>query len=78
MGIAAAGGVAEQTFGIDRYTADRFAGIALDTFSLLLETIDDCRAQLHSAVEERAQDVLTDYMLEGTITAFEEIATQRD
>lgn len=65
----------EQTFGIDGYAADRFAGIALDTFNLLLEAIDDCRAQLHSAVEERAQDVLTDDMLEGTITALEEIAT---
>ena len=65
----------EETFGIDDYAADRFAGIALETFNLLLETIDDCRAQLHSAVEERAQDVLTDDILEGTITALEEIAT---
>jgi len=65
----------EQTFGIDGFAADHFAGIALDTFNMLLETIDDCRAQLHSAVEDRAQDVLTDDMLEGTITALEEIAT---
>ncbi|HEY1465068.1 MAG TPA: hypothetical protein VGF44_16755 [Terriglobales bacterium] len=65
----------ETTFGVDGAAADRFAHIALETFNMLLETIDDCRAQLHEAVEERAQDVLTDDMLEGTITALEEIAT---
>ena len=65
----------EQTFGIDGFAAGHFAGIALDTFNMLLETIDDCRAELHSAVEDRAQDVLTDDMLERTITALEEIAT---
>jgi hypothetical protein len=65
----------EQTFGIDAYAADRFAGIALETFNLLLETIDDCRTELRNSVEESAKDVLTDDMLDGTITALEEIAT---
>jgi len=67
--------VSESNFGVANYTADHFANIALQTFNLLFDTIDDCRGQLHEAVEERAKDVLTDDMLEGTITALEEIAT---
>ena len=67
--------VSESNFGLPDYTADHFANNALQIFNLLLDTIDDCRAQLHEAVEDRAKDVLTDDMMEGTITALEEIAT---
>jgi len=67
--------LSESNFGVTDFTADHFANIALQTFNLLLDTIDDCRTEVHKAVEGRAQDVLTDDMLEGTVDALEEIAT---
>lgn len=67
--------VTEETFGIDGYAADRFAGIALETFNLLLETIDDCRSELRKEVEDRAREALTEELMESTVDALDEIAT---
>lgn len=64
----------EDSFGIDGYAAGRFAGIALETFNLLLETIDDCRTELRKEVEDRTREALTDEMMESTIGALDEIA----
>jgi hypothetical protein len=52
------------TFGIKQSAERKLAQDALKTFSLVLKTIDDCRSRIMSKVEDLAQDVLTENMLE--------------
>jgi len=63
------------TFAITQSAERKLAEDALKTFSLVLKTIDDCRSRIMSKVEDLAQDVLTENMLERTVDALEEIAT---
>jgi hypothetical protein len=64
-----------KTFGVDENTANRFADAALDMFMELLQMIDECREEIHRALEGVARDALDEEMFSRTIQELDEIST---
>jgi hypothetical protein len=67
--------ISKKTLGVDEQRADKLAIETLDIFVQLLETIDECRAEVHSALEGSASDALNDEMISTTVQELDEIAT---
>ena len=63
------------TFGVPDATADQMAVEALETFSLLYETIADCRAEVERAAEDRAQEALNDELTNNVRHELDRLAT---
>jgi hypothetical protein len=67
--------IEEATFGIDDWKADQFAEEALEIFSSLYETIEDCRASTYRAMEEYAKDAVEDELFSSVISELDQLAT---
>ena len=67
--------VGPSTFNINQDAAEDLAKEALDTFIMLFDTIDECRKQVRSEMEEHAKDAVDDELLETTVQELDQIAT---
>jgi hypothetical protein len=67
--------VGPKTFNVDGDDADALAGQALDTFILLFDTIDECRKEVRSEMEDHARDAVNDELFATTVQELDEIAT---
>jgi len=67
--------VGPKTFNVVGEDADELAKQALDTFIMLFDTIDECRKQVRSEMEEHAKDAVDDELLETTVQELDQIAT---
>lgn len=67
--------VGPSTFNIKEDAAEGLAKQALDTFIMLFDTIDECRKQVRTEMEEHAKSAVDDELLETTVQELDEIAT---
>lgn len=67
--------VGPDTFNVGGERADDLALQALDTFIMLFDTIDECRGQVCSEMEDHARNAVTGELLETTVQELDEIAT---
>jgi hypothetical protein len=67
--------IEEATFGIEDSAAEGFAEEALEVFSSLYETIDDCRKSTYRAMEEFATDAVEDELFSSVISELDQLAT---
>jgi hypothetical protein len=67
--------IEEKTFNVDEVDAEQFAENALETFSALYETIDDCRASLQVEVEDFARNAVTDDLFNDVVSELDQLAT---
>jgi hypothetical protein len=65
----------KKTFGVDEDRADQLADEALDMFMELLQTIEECREEVHRTLENAASDALNEEMISRTIQELDEIST---
>lgn len=67
--------VGPSTFNINEDAAEDLAKEALDGLIMLFDTIDECRKQVRSEMEEHAKDAVDDELLETTVQELDQIAT---
>jgi hypothetical protein len=67
--------VGPSTFNIKEDAAADLAKQALDTFIMLFDTIDECRKQVRTEMEDYAKSAVDDELLETTVQELDEIAT---
>lgn len=67
--------VTKETFDIEQDMADQSAEEAIDVFRSLLQVIDDCRTEVHTALEESAREALNYEMIANTVQELDELAT---
>jgi hypothetical protein len=67
--------IENATFGVDDATADQMALEALETFSLLYKTIEDCRSAVRHAVEGCVRGALNDKLSGNVVNELAELAT---
>src|SRR6185437_5847725 len=67
--------ISEDVFGVDESDVDDLVGQALDTFELMLSTIDECRSEVEKTLVEHANDALDYEMINNTVQAIDELAT---
>jgi len=67
--------VGPTTFNVGGADADDLARQALDTFIMLFDTIDECRKQVRTEMEDHVKNAVDDELLETTIQELDELAT---
>jgi hypothetical protein len=67
--------ITKKVFGIDEDEVDALVAKALDTFELLLKTIDECRSEVEQQLEEHAREALDYEMINNTVQEIDELAT---
>lgn len=67
--------IEEATFGIDDSEAELFAEEALEVFSSLYETIENCRKSTYRAMEQYAKDAVEDELFSSVISELDQLAT---
>lgn len=67
--------IEETTFGLGEAEAEQFANEALETFSLLYETIEDCRISIRSTVETYAKHAVLDDLTNDVQSELDQLAT---
>lgn len=67
--------VEQSTFGADDATSDSLAVEALETFSALYATIEECRVAVHHAAEIRVREALNDRFSSDIVEELAELAT---
>jgi hypothetical protein len=65
----------EQSFDINDSDAESFAAEALEIFSQLYETIEDCRASTQSAYESYAREAISDVLYGSVHSEIDELST---
>lgn len=67
--------VEKATFDTDEDAADQLADQALEMFDSLLRTIDDCRTDVRTALEDSARDALNDEMISNLVQDLDVLST---
>jgi Predicted pPIWI-associating nuclease len=67
--------IEEATFGVDDSEVELFAEEALEVFSSLYETIEDCRNSTYRAMEEYAKDAVEDELFSSVVSELDQLAT---
>jgi hypothetical protein len=67
--------IEEATFGIEDWEAEQFAEEALETFSSLYETIEECRTSTYTAMENYARDAVEEELFSCVISELDQLAT---
>jgi hypothetical protein len=67
--------VEKETFDTDEDVAVQLADVALEMFDSLLRTIDDCRSEVRTALEDAARDALNDEMISNMVEDLDVLST---
>src|SRR5208282_480490 len=67
--------ITENTFGMSKTAAKKFADESLDVVISLFQTIDECHENILERLVTAANDAITDELISYSVDALEEIAT---